>query len=150
VSSDNAYLAELENMTHSGWIRFVDETLYPFYDGMDGDWMPDFWDFLEHNRAIYIAFCHSTLQIRRTGITHYSTRAIIHHVRFETDLREGPDSTFKVNDHWTPYLARILGGELRELMVLEQPFFELRELKPKAMPRHITVEEINLRRIKDG
>ena len=65
------------------------------------------------------------LRLRERGWTHYSHKAIIETIRYDRAIRVGPDSGFKVNDHYSSRIAReamaaypALGG-----------FFEVRELR---------------------
>ena len=66
---------------------------------------PGFFHWLSKNPSIYRAFKRKAILMagRRK---HYSARAILHAIRWETDLRER-NATFKVNNNWTPGMARL-------------------------------------------
>jgi hypothetical protein len=69
-------------------------------------------------------------KLRERGFTKYSTRTLISVLRFEADLKttgetvrvEGEDREVKLNDHHSPYYARLLIEARPELW----DFFELR------------------------
>ena len=65
----------------------------------------DFFAWLSRNQKLYRLFCIKAKQMAAIR-DHYSARAIIHAIRWETDLRDS-ESTFKVNNNWTPYMARL-------------------------------------------
>jgi hypothetical protein len=85
---------------------------------------PDFLAYLPDNLHIYQRFEREALRVARRGRTHYSARTIIEVLRHESALRESGDA-WKLNDHNTPYLAR--------LFALMNPahakMFEFREAK---------------------
>lgn len=72
----------------------------------DGTGYPDgFFHWLAENPKIWAAFsvkAHQMAQLRK----HYSARAIIHVIRWETELKDS-DVIFKINNNWTPGLARL-------------------------------------------
>ena len=45
-----------------------------------------------------------------TGRKHYSARTIVELLRWQTDLKDS-DKTFKINDHFTPGMARLFMSE---------------------------------------
>ena len=68
---------------------------------------PDgFWLWLPKNRHIYRAFERRALQMARTGRKRYSARTITETIRWQTDLADS-ETTFKINDHYTPGMARL-------------------------------------------
>jgi hypothetical protein len=80
----------------------------------------DFRNWVKAHPEIYRAFAGKAREMARKR-KRYSARAIIHVIRWETDLRE-TDVTFKINNNWTPYLARLF----MDLNPEYTGFFELR------------------------
>ena len=72
------------------------------------DWMKypiEFRNWLRDNKSIYQSFEKKARMM--AGLRkRYSARAIIHVIRWETDLRE-KDVTFKCNNNYTPWMARL-------------------------------------------
>ena len=81
-----------------------------------------FWHWLSKNEHIYKAFKVEAIRMGLTGRKRYSARTIIEVLRWNSDLRDN-EVTFKINDHYTPGMARLFmneyGGRFPE-------FFELR------------------------
>lgn len=68
---------------------------------------PDgFWPWLAENQHIWKAFKVKAIRMALKGRKHYSARTIIETIRWETDLKDS-EATFKINDHYTPGLARL-------------------------------------------
>lgn len=67
---------------------------------------PDFLAYLPENVHVYEAFEREALRIARRGHQHYSARTIVEVLRHHSALRE-QGSAWKLNDHNTPYLARL-------------------------------------------
>lgn len=67
---------------------------------------PDFLEYMRENLHVYVAFRVEALKVIRKGFRHYSARTIIEVLRHNSALSEhgGP---WKLNDHYTPYLARL-------------------------------------------
>ena len=65
-----------------------------------------FWLWLRQNEHIYSAFKHLAFQMALTGRTRYSARTIVESIRWKTDLSDS-GKTFKINDHYTPGMARL-------------------------------------------
>ena len=64
---------------------------------------------LKDNMHIYEAFHKYAIDLRVNGCRkYYSARSIIHRMRWDTYYREAQPSKFKVQDHCTPYLARLV------------------------------------------
>ena len=61
---------------------------------------------LYDNWHIWLAFSREANRIYATGRRRYAARTIIEWLRHETALRER-NSEFKINDHFTPDLARL-------------------------------------------
>jgi hypothetical protein len=68
----------------------------------------DFLGWLDANFHIWQEFERRANQVWDSGRRHYSVRTIIGVVRFETDMRE-VGSQFKINNNFTPDLARLYG-----------------------------------------
>lgn len=91
----------------------------------------DEWIGTEQGRAIYRYFKHFTFRLAHAGFKHYSARAICQRIRWHYDVEKRPlvagESDYKVNNNYTPYLARKFMDENPQF----EGFFELRELKSK-------------------
>jgi hypothetical protein len=59
------------------------------------------------NPQMWALFERFTFEMIRRGFRHYSARAVIHRVRWETavPLVDGT-SEFKINNNWSPFYAR--------------------------------------------
>jgi len=66
-----------------------------------------FLDYLRENAHVYESFERMTLKKIGLGYKHYSSRAIVHILRHETEVSEGEMSTFKISDHISPYISRL-------------------------------------------
>lgn len=85
----------------------------------------ELWRATPDGQAVVRAVTEAALRLRHRGFRHYGIAAIWEKVRYDHDLRVGPDGQgYRLNNSWRSRLAR-------ELM--ERPdlagFFELRELK---------------------
>ena len=76
-----------------------------------------FLSFHEANPWVYMRLAEMCSDLRRRGFRHYSTRTLISVLRFEWDLQTGGDDVrveggarikVKLNDHHSPYYARML------------------------------------------
>lgn len=91
----------------------------------------DFLEFHAQNPWVYDKIKQMVHSLKRRGWTHYSMRTMIAVLRFEWDLRTtGADvpttdgeRSVKLNDHHSPYYARLLVEEYPVLW----DFFEFRE-----------------------
>lgn len=76
---------------------------------------------------VCVLFERLTLKVIDTGLPHYSAYAIMHQIRWLEQVEKG-NSEFKVNNNWTPALAR--------WFITNHPshakFFETRALKERA------------------
>lgn len=66
----------------------------------------DFVDWLPENMHIYQAFVAEAIKVHNKGFKHYSARTIIHVLRHHSAVSEN-GSQWKINDHHSPYLARL-------------------------------------------
>ena len=85
----------------------------------------DFVEWLPKNLHIFAEFCARARAIRKRGRKHYGAKTIVEVIRFETDLRSSPDESFKCNNNYTAYLARLCMMAYTETDAL----FETREAK---------------------
>lgn len=83
----------------------------------------DFAPWLAENWHIWLAFEREANRVWMMGRHHYAARRIIEWLRHETALREVEPSEFKINDHFTPDLARLYLTFYPE----RAGFFELRQ-----------------------
>jgi hypothetical protein len=58
------------------------------------------------NPDVWQMFCDEAVAIHRRGFKHYSARTIIQVLRHHSSLRDS-NGPWKLNDHHTPYLARL-------------------------------------------
>lgn len=82
-----------------------------------------FWKWLKENEHIYLAFKIEAIRMALTGRKRYSARTIVEVLRWQTDLRDS-DTTFKINDHYTPGMARLFLAEYGKRF---PEFFQLRD-----------------------
>lgn len=68
---------------------------------------PEFLLYLEANIHVYNAFEREALRVAGRGFKHYSARTIVEVLRHHSALREASSPAWKLNDHNTPYLARL-------------------------------------------
>jgi len=66
----------------------------------------EFVEWLPENIHIFQAFTKEAIKISDKGFKHYSARTIIHVLRHHSALAE-KGSEWKINDHHSPYLARL-------------------------------------------
>lgn len=64
-------------------------------------------------------------RLQQAGWRHYSHKAIVESIRYDRNIHVGPEAGFKINDHYTSRLARLVMEENFEL----DGFFEIRELR---------------------
>ncbi len=82
-----------------------------------------FWHWLEKNEHIYRAFKVRAFRMALTGRKRYSARAIVHSIRWETDLKDSKIE-FKINNNYISGLARLFMSEYGERY---PKFFQLRD-----------------------
>lgn len=66
----------------------------------------EFLDWLPQNLHVYYAFEEEAIRIHKRGFKHYSARTIVHVLRHHSAVSES-GSQWKINDHHSPYLARL-------------------------------------------
>lgn len=65
----------------------------------------EFVKWLKTNLHVFGEFCARAKAIRKRGRQYYGAKTILEVIRFESDIRS--DEEFKVNNNYTPYLARL-------------------------------------------
>lgn len=76
-------------------------------------------------QTVYAECRDRALSLRRRGWRHFSIDAIWHSVRFDRAVRVGPEGGYRLNDHFTSRMARLLSESEPEL----DGFFEVRSLR---------------------
>lgn len=71
---------------------------------------------------VYQEFRRLSLLLIERGFKRYGAKSIIERIRFETNLREGPRSSFKLNNNNTALYARMFMQEFPQ----HDGFFEVR------------------------
>jgi hypothetical protein len=66
----------------------------------------EFTGWLPNNLHVWDAFVGEAMKVRHKGFKHYSARTIIHVLRHHSAIQEN-GSEWKINDHHSPYLARL-------------------------------------------
>ena len=84
----------------------------------------EFLEVLPDNLHVYRAFVAEVEKVVSRGFKHYSARTIVHVLRHHSALEQN-GSPWKLNDHLSPYLARLCELERPEFAGL----FEYRETK---------------------
>jgi len=84
-----------------------------------------FFKWLEDNEHIWIAFEKQALRMASIR-SHYSARTIIEVLRWNSDISEGSNELFKINDHCIPGLSRLWMSKHGKK---HPKFFEHRRLK---------------------
>ena len=68
----------------------------------------DFWVFHADNPQVYRLFCKFADDVVRSGRSRYSARTILHRIRWYTTVEtDDPTASVKINDHWSPFYARL-------------------------------------------
>lgn len=83
------------------------------------------WLATRDGQLVYGEVIARALLLRERGWTHYSHKAIIESIRYDHNIRVGPEAGFKINDHYSSRIARRLMTEYPSL----DGFFETRELR---------------------
>lgn len=92
------------------------------------DYPDGFFRWLDNNRAIWRQFVECAREVKKSGRRHFSARVIMENIRWNTLLRD-KDVTFKVNNNYTPGLARLAMRVYPEL----EGMFDLRSGQPPAL-----------------
>lgn len=84
-----------------------------------------FLDYLRINSDVYFRFERLALKKINIGFVHYSSRAIIHILRHESEVHEHSNSGFKIDDHLSPYFSRLFAVRYPEYA----GFFQMNRVK---------------------
>jgi hypothetical protein len=87
------------------------------------------WD--EANPHVLDLFVRFTFEALRTGRKRYSARDIIHRIRWHMNVELAAVDEFKINDHWSPYYARLF----IDLYPMHAGIFEMREAEDDLVRR---------------
>ena len=82
-----------------------------------------FFLWLKSNQHIYRKFTQIAFAQKRLGRKHYSARAIVQRMRWDTNIRQAGDQTYKIDNVMTPGLARLAMRDEPEL----KGFFRCRD-----------------------
>ena len=66
----------------------------------------EFLKWLPENEHVWNAFALEAMKVERAGFKHYSARTIIHVLRHHSAIAEN-GSQWKINNNYSPYLARL-------------------------------------------
>lgn len=66
------------------------------------------------NPEMWRLFVYFTKVMINRGFPHYSARAVMHRVRWETAQPLEDESSYKINNNWSPYYARKFHAEYPE------------------------------------
>lgn len=83
------------------------------------------WRVTTDGRLVFYELRRRALTLHDRGWRHYSHKAIIETIRYDRNIKVGPDNGFKINDHYTSRLAR----EVMDSTPALRGFFEVRELR---------------------
>ena len=67
----------------------------------------DFRAYLPENLHVFDAFEREALKVIARGFRHYSARTIVHVLRHHSAVAEVDGKGWKINDHHSPYFARL-------------------------------------------
>lgn len=74
---------------------------------IDHHFQAGFSDWLADNLHVWQLFEARAMQLAAAGRTRVGARMIAESMRWDTAVRELPEGKYKLNDHWTPDLARL-------------------------------------------
>lgn len=103
-------------------LALVSTTTDRTYERIKPEYPDGFWAWLDKNEHVYQAFVRLAIRGQKKGLRHWSARAIIHVLRWQTAM-EDSDELFKINNSYTPGLARLA---MQEYPLLND-FFLIRE-----------------------
>ena len=66
----------------------------------------EFINWFPENEHVWNAFALEAMKVKRAGFKHYSARTIIHVLRHHSAIAEN-GSEWKINNNYSPYLARL-------------------------------------------
>ena len=74
----------------------------------------EFWEYLEDNWHIFVAFAKEALRARRNGVERTGAFMLINWLRWETQFSE-EKTRYKISNDYAPYLARLSMARFPEL-----------------------------------
>ena len=83
----------------------------------------DFHAFHQQHPEVYRLFARFVAELLERGFTNYSADAVIHRVRWHTQVEARDGEGFKINDHFVAFYARLWMREHPE----HEGFFRIRE-----------------------
>ena len=66
-----------------------------------------FREFHQANPTIWELFQRYTFEVIRAGHRHYSSRTVLHRIRWHTNVETRSDENFKINNNHSPYYGRL-------------------------------------------
>jgi hypothetical protein len=78
------------------------------------EYPPEFWDYLEDNWHIFVAFVKEARRARKAGIERTGAFMLINWLRWETQFKE-ENTRYKISNDYAPYLARLAMARFPEL-----------------------------------
>ena len=82
----------------------------------------EFETFHQANPHVYRLFKRFTFDAIRAGRKRFSSDAVLHRIRWYTNIETTDEAGFKINDHWTAFYARLFMRDHPE----HEGFFALR------------------------
>ena len=95
----------------------------PIQLDFDDNYPDGFFNWLPKNSHVYREFERRALKMARAGRKRYGARTIIEAMRYDSDIADS-ETTFKLNDHYTPGMARLWMATHSEKY---PKFFEIRK-----------------------
>ena len=83
----------------------------------------DFVRFHENNPLIYTLFVRYAMDVKEAGFQRFSSRAIVHRIRWWYTVETRSDDGFRINNNHSPYYARKMMREYPDF----KDFFSLRK-----------------------
>lgn len=76
-------------------------------DSSEEEFPDEFIHWLPDNLHVWNAFVFQAFKVVNRGFKHYSARTIIHVLRHHSMISEVPEGAWKINDHHSPWFARL-------------------------------------------
>lgn len=71
------------------------------------DYSVGFLEWINANQHVWAAFEREAMRIVRKGYKHYSARTVLEYLRHHSNVAEAQPSDWKINNNYTPDLARL-------------------------------------------
>ena len=81
--------------------------LLSLIESSEDEFPEEFIDWLPNNLHVWNAFVSQAFKVIDRGFKHYSARTIIHVLRHHSMISETSESQWKINDHHSPWFARL-------------------------------------------